>query len=489
MPENEFDKQVKKMMDELKLRPSEGVWPGVERRLREKKRRRRALIIFPLLAGMMLLGYSGIHYFLSKAENKKSGVNSRNETNKQTENKVSIPLNSTNTDKINQTGVKEGPDIKETTGIKNSIASKVKITKVTAFEKDPNSKLLITSNRKTPENNPPPVLKKEKKIGSIPVYEDKSEKPETPSGDASNQKNENKIVTNVDTNRVTNADINGVANVDTNNLNVKNDSNLLKIMTSIKSMNASAVSKRKQQERKLTWGFHLSTGVSGTSSKFFQLNQNKSLESRSSSNASTGGTSYSTPVPNSSKAGFAFKTGGLVEKRFSKRSSLDLGLQYSYYSDQIKVGNRRDSLLRIQTYYSADLFVPGFYQNTSTNNYINRYHFIELPLNLHFQLITGKLNSLNWDFGLSIGQLLSTNTLVFDTANRGIYYTDKKLFRKTHANLSTGFSITFNKYKSMQWVIGPQLQLGLSNLYKSYTDKRAYLFFAGIDIRLMLPKK
>jgi hypothetical protein len=63
------------------------------------------------------------------------------------------------------------------------------------------------------------------------------------------------------------------------------------------------------------------------------------------------------------------------------------------------------------------------------------------------------------------------------------------LIRKLSANLSTGFSISFNEHKSMHWIIGPQFQLGLMNLYKNYTDKKAFPFFAGIDLRMMLPKK
>jgi hypothetical protein len=178
----------------------------------------------------------------------------------------------------------------------------------------------------------------------------------------------------------------------------------------------------------------------------------------------------------------------LAEKKLSKRSSLDLGVQYSYYSDHIKVGSRTDSLLRIVNYYSADLFVSGFYMNTSANNYVNHYHFIELPVNYHFLLIDGKQNSFSWDLGFSIGRLLSTNTLVFDTTNQGVYFTDKNLFRKIQADLTTGFSISFNKHKPVQWVIGPKVQLGLINIYKGYSGKKSYPFFAGADLRLMLHK-
>ena len=56
MPANDFEKQAKQLLDELKFRPNEEVWIQVEKRIREKKRR-RWLILLPLLAGLAVGGY------------------------------------------------------------------------------------------------------------------------------------------------------------------------------------------------------------------------------------------------------------------------------------------------------------------------------------------------------------------------------------------------------------------------------------------------
>ena len=42
MAANEFEKNVRKEMDEFKLHPSEVVWTKIEERIREKNRKRRA---------------------------------------------------------------------------------------------------------------------------------------------------------------------------------------------------------------------------------------------------------------------------------------------------------------------------------------------------------------------------------------------------------------------------------------------------------------
>jgi hypothetical protein len=355
--------------------------------------------------------------------------------------------------------------------------------KIYAFKKESLVKEFNSSDIKR-KNTSASIVEAEKKHHTISVNDDKNEKMEDLS--ISVLKNEN----------------NDVTNIDTMQLKVQSDTMLIKDKTIIqidknpvpqdsviKVLAGQLITISHKQDKSVTWGFHLSTGISGIRNTVFKLNRNIVYDATSAPNSGTGNSTYGHPVPNSSKTGIAFKVGALLEKKFSQRSSFDIGIQYSYYSDQIKVGYRTDSVIRVSGYYSADLLVSGFYPNTSQNNYINRYHFIEFPMNYHFKIIQGKQSSLRWDFGFAVGQILSTNSLVFDTTNGGVYYTDKKLIRKLSANLSTGFSVSFNEHKSAQWIIGPQVQFGLNNLYKNYTDKEAYPFFAGVDLRIMFPKK
>src|SRR6478735_7603999 len=56
MQENEFEKQVKDIMDEFKLVPSASVWEKVSRRLNEGRRKKRPFI-FLLFLGLLVAGY------------------------------------------------------------------------------------------------------------------------------------------------------------------------------------------------------------------------------------------------------------------------------------------------------------------------------------------------------------------------------------------------------------------------------------------------
>jgi hypothetical protein len=87
MAANEFEKNVRKEMDEFKVQPSGEVWSKIEDRIREKKRKRRIVffILFSSIA-LMLAGY-GIYNFSSnkprsEAQNKIPGDNRSNDESK-----------------------------------------------------------------------------------------------------------------------------------------------------------------------------------------------------------------------------------------------------------------------------------------------------------------------------------------------------------------------------------------------------------------------
>ena len=65
MAENKFEKSVQQEMQGFKIKPSEEIWPKVEKRIREKKKRRIFIILF-FLFGLGLLGYWQRNYFFDR---------------------------------------------------------------------------------------------------------------------------------------------------------------------------------------------------------------------------------------------------------------------------------------------------------------------------------------------------------------------------------------------------------------------------------------
>ena len=63
MREDEFEKQVRKKMDQLGFTPSESVWTGVDREINQEKKRRVPLFWLFFVSGLLLAGST--YYFIT----------------------------------------------------------------------------------------------------------------------------------------------------------------------------------------------------------------------------------------------------------------------------------------------------------------------------------------------------------------------------------------------------------------------------------------
>ncbi|RYY09105.1 MAG: PorT family protein, partial [Chitinophagaceae bacterium] len=193
------------------------------------------------------------------------------------------------------------------------------------------------------------------------------------------------------------------------------------------------------------------------------------------------------PKPSEVKPGAYLSVGGFVKKQLSKRIAVSMGLQYSQYNNIINIGYRVDSSQLVNNGAQV-MNVSRYYRADETSKFSNKYHFIELPLMLHVQLNKSQRLPLLWNAGASIGQLISTNALLFDSGT-GVYYKDKSKYRKTQFGLSTGFALgIFSTSKTPLW-IGPSIRYNNSRLFNSDIIDEKHLFSASLDFRLFLNKK
>jgi hypothetical protein len=208
-------------------------------------------------------------------------------------------------------------------------------------------------------------------------------------------------------------------------------------------------------------------------------------------------------LPSPVKGGLAFKVGATAEKSLTRRSSITIGLRYAYLSEKIKVGAYIDSVFQINNYQASSngpVEKRGAYRPAQTmyyiigprkiNTYINRYHFIEIPLTYQLQINKGKKVGLLWNAGISASYLLGSHALVYDTAAAGIYYENKEVYNKLHVGLTTGFAFRFGNNKKMQWSLGPDLSMDMTGLMKENPIlKKRYLIYGGVTARFFLKKK
>ena len=526
MSDHNFEKQVQQKLDELKIRLSDNVWTAVQVRIRRGKRRRRGLILLPLL--LLLLAGGGYLLIDNYATNTKQVATVQNQEPKKysTENQPANqspselkPENSPGTERDN---VQTAPITKDITSNEKQKPSNSNIDDDISLKTPRASRDLRVRKsdeqveRVMPanENNRKRVINREEK--------QKEKQKEKEEGEDDKEKNvldgneivkeEKKKKENVVYNKdktaarlEPTADNQAAKIVDSPRSEIQNDSIAKEITvpkgltdsTNVNQPKLDSASQKASPEKKrgFTWGVIAGAGsssvnrggIGGLFGGIFDGQKSMATDVASSPSNSSGNPITRTPSP--IKNGFSFNAGLFVQKKIAKRISVSSGLQYNQFTHSIMVGDRIDSSGAVQNAYGLSN-VSGFYQArtiTIEREYVNRFHFLELPLNVHIQLNRSRRFPLAWSGGLSLSYLLSTNALHFDS-NTGLYYKDNSLFNKWLGSLSTGFSVGLFNSSRLPVHVGPEVQYGFSRLMKENVKDNKHLFYLGVSARVFLKK-
>lgn len=497
MPENEFEKKVSSHMQELRFKPSEKVWLQVEERIRKKKKRKVFIIIF-FLAGLALLGYWQRDNLVGERKNDIVNVEKQDD-----ENSIATgePANSSATNQnigaIKQDEIKNTIDKTESQKV---IADKPVIDKKNTANSKP--EIYNTKNRTKNETRNKYTFVKTK-------IKEESKEPGDPTLATQQKRNpvtvDNKIKDTaglkdneaIKEEEIKQGEIKPVENIidsiNTDVIKQKRDSietrdTVLKIRA---NDSAAAIVQKKPPEKKWKGGLHLTPGISSLSGQALSFGSQALADANYQSPVTGGATGAPRIIqkPSEPRPGFAFQLGGSAQRQLSSRTGFSLGLQYGYYSNHIGIGNRRNLAGRFSqsTNMSNDYYV--YNAGGDTVKYTNQYHFIELPLNFQWQLNKNKAKPFIWSIGLTLGQLIASNALTYDTAFGGIYYENKNLLNKTQFGLATGFSWTIANTSQAQWNIGPVASMNLNKLFDSPFENKRYLYFVGLRTAVLFNQR
>ena len=475
MAENEFEKNVRREMDEFRIHPSEEVWSGIEKRIRENKRRRRIIffVLFSMIA-LMVGGYA-IYNFPGNKTRSKAKDNLSEAIKSNDENKIE----NKKTEERNQ----ETITIKPTIPAENS--------------KTTNNTLVVAGQK------PVSQQKVNKLISLVSKEKSPSGKPATVNADRAGERNDQSARNNTTqetisvppvSQPVTQPDQTETAKVQDKNL-THIDSTGIKLGDSKDKGSLEFANKKNggKISRKVTWGVNLSAGSSVITEEAFSFKSSSAAADRqyNAPGSSTGGNpatgggagggTYNTYGQSENNPAFAFKVGINVRKSISKRSSLMAGLGYSYLADRIKIGTNQAAAQS----FSALWYYSGSPKETHTDHF----HFIELPLSYNWRVTNNADHFLSLNAGLSPSYLLGTNALVYDTTLGGIYYHNKELVTKAHFNFFSGITYQFKNKKNLEFSVGPQFSFDVTKAFKSDLDKRKYFLYTGIDVRVFFDKE
>jgi hypothetical protein len=503
MPENEFEKKISSEMQELKFKPSENVWLRVEERIKKKKERRIFVVIF-LLAGLALLGYwQRGNLFgeqkndIAKTTQKDSAGDEQKEDNSQSANEIN------NSSEIKQnTETTKSEETKNTTGKtadnkliddrsvvdkKDIAVSKNESNRPKKNNEETNGKPESVKNKK---NNKPEASiaiisansKKKKGLDNDQSKDLKTNSEMTTKQGEVNQTEVKPVESKIDSTKA----VTGEQEKDTA---TKKDT-LLKADPTKDP--APQVIKKDPSAKKWKWGLHITPGISSLNDNDISFGRGNFADAFAYQNPSGSGTGAQPPPrqkPSEIKAGFAFQVGGFAQRQLSSRTNLSMGLQYGYYSNALHIGNIRSSgnnqFFSVSGRNANQVYNAG----SDTTKYTNSYHFIELPFLFQWQLNKNKAKPFIWNIGFTVGQLISSNAIMYDTAFNGVYYKNKSQLNKTQFSLSTGFSWTIANNKQVRWNLGPVADLHLSKLIDNPFENKRFLFFVGLRTGIVFNSK
>jgi hypothetical protein len=471
MAANEFEKSVRRVMDEFKLHPSDEVWQNVEERIRERNRKRRILFFLFCFLGLIMAG-SGLYIF---SNSRGADSNHKSDNSKQQQVPVSTgnsPIKSdTKTTFPQETAIGQQLVHAETVDRKNS-------TKKSATR---------NRNNKTDGND---MLKKGKLEATNSLSANKKQDERSVIVDTARQKpndvsiDNTKIFNDTENQKVVATELQKDVKA-----NIPADTTLMKNKEGKLSEPATQANPRKmddQKSMKLKWGVNFSAGASSLRENRLSLgnsSQDKSYSATPPGNV-VGGPAAMT-FSTEKKPGFAFKMGVIIEKNFSLRSSLSSGLNYVYFSDKIKVGVRQNGTLPLAGAYN----VVSYYAGSPQKDFGEHFHFLELPILYGWKITRNANHFLSLDAGISLAYLISTNALIYDSTAGGIYYHNSDLVTKTHFNIIPGISYHVINSKGLEFVLGPQFSFDMTKAIKTDLDKRNYFLYAGIRASLFFEKK
>lgn len=520
MPENDFEKQVQQLFNDMRLKPSDAVWPKVSNRIRKGNSRRRAFVWLPL--ALLLMGAGGYWLLQNNDSLKPSrpitkttpGSTNHNE-NISSKDDPSIPGNDGDVSKADQQKINiavppsagnaaTGGDLNNdgsgsgshaSNGQRNSVKPPVNIQALanTKQQAQPAVQLPMPDNA---GNSSIVAGKINKPAHSIPGNREKdmtyANRPEP--FDAGNKNLA--LAPPVAVQQLVATPASLLPDIETEKV-------LMGIPQNDTPENAGTpvkLGKKKVWEWGITGGAGISWVGNGLSELLGKGNADNSfVNALPNAPNMTNNIGYLTgqnsmvaalPPPASPvRNGLAWQTGGFVKWKMTSRLAVTGGLQYSYYSTKRAVGNDINNyrLALSNTQNDANASYAGYYVGRESINYTNRYHFLEIPAGVQWQLNKAAGIPLLVNGGISLSWLANT-TAVHYHEQTGSYYKDKTLFNKMQAGVYAGVSAAFFANSRRPLYIGPVIQYNLSNLLKSSVNHDQHFMYTGLKAEWVLFK-
>ena len=515
MSDHQFEKNVRKQLEELKFQPDASVWTAVEKKIMDRRKKRRGIVWIPVL---FLLMAGGI-FILDSNHNNNISATTLSTKDSPVDQPVPEGVDpeskpSENSSPEKRTGIAGSTENKQPSGIatdaapdseKKSTVSPVNKSTTgvpqplnipangTALKKNSGKSLSGISTGNKISRTTTPAYTRERTGSGI----SESKQSHTPDVNAVNRRTPRAISPSaVFATVITDPDqrVESVATWLPASLPATVDSNIRMLTKQINtSLNDSTITFAtvppvERRKSKIQWGVSIDAGFSNvTEGGFFDVTQ-KSMVQDVASN------SYSSPLPANAvlpmpsdiRPAPAFGAGVFIRKAVSKRIALTAGLGYSLLQTYIQVGQYTQANLMVLNARGM-MGVGSVYRAGNQQHYNNQFHFLEVPLEASFRLNKRRQYPIALNAGMIAGRLIKSNALHFDGATR-IYYEDNSLFNKMQFGFSGGISLGVLQGTAHPVTAGPFFHYRATSLMKYAINGERHLLSYGLNIKMLLKK-
>lgn len=240
------------------------------------------------------------------------------------------------------------------------------------------------------------------------------------------------------------------------------------------SVNKTTVNKKGKTKSKWDFFVSVTAGRFSTGNRYLgQIANSDYYSSQDALNNSGFPPSSASFKPSPVKPGFSFSAVMKASRKFSAKSAIAIGIGYQYAGTSITTG-------QLLSGSSRENFATG-----SVNEFHNKYHFIQLPVEIQSMIGKGNKLPLYWNAGFSFSRLISADALQFDRS-QGRYFKDNNYFNKNSIGISGGLSLAIFKKQQTQWLIGPQFYYSLTPVAGNGLYDKTHYSFLGIQVQKRL---
>lgn len=454
MQENEFEKQVKNVMEELRYSPSAPVWENIKRKITKKKRR-----VLPFFFLIMTITIVSGYFIYSNNKQYNQNTNKNQSAVNNSKSKTGL-YNDAKKENANQKkSISQAQPGKHST-IKGNTNKLRPVNKF--FKKDEPSFLYQPLIKKNYTETFSDTLHDKSAVANTKLPEQKN--------DISFKKQDGSVNIFKDSILKNNIDTSAKNDVEP----VKND----------------PATQQKKQNRNIKWQWGISAmyGRSTITNSLFSSGFNKSL---SIPNANNPGNVFNSPaaLKHPYNTATAYNFGITIKRKISRQSYLNTGLNFVHLSSKSNTARNLDSsLIPIVADVQNSNYVNGYYRLGSAKTYTNTFNFIELPITFQSDIVHIKKFSFSYNAGLSVMQLLSSKSLIYDSHTNN-FFEDNSLLRRTQFQLITGLNLQLNTKNNGAVLLSPQFKYSFSTFLKNNNYNRLHFLNYGLQAAWLFNKK